>query len=185
MDAKSPFASKTLWINVLAALAAIVQVLQGQPWCSPDLQAALLAIINIALRFLTGQPIELPKTGGKAVLALALAGALFGSACSVYGPPGMSDETYGKLQSGAEYLDASLSAVSTALETAASTLPPEKQARLTDAREALLTAKAAASTFKANMSSPAQADNAWTVARAALSTAISVAGPILIQAMVR
>jgi hypothetical protein len=49
--------SKTLWLNVLAAAIVIVQALQGQPWLEPEIQVAILAVLNAILRLVTSQAI--------------------------------------------------------------------------------------------------------------------------------
>lgn len=72
MDTKSLFASKTFWVNALAAVAACVQALDGQPWFDPTIQAAILAVVNIVLRVLTGQPVTI-SGGNKTTIALVLA----------------------------------------------------------------------------------------------------------------
>lgn len=85
MDCKSVFASKTVWLNVIAAVIAIVQGFQGQPWINPEWQALILAVLNVIVRFLTSQPVSLSGTGCRPagpLLVLALTGALLLSACS-------------------------------------------------------------------------------------------------------
>lgn len=56
---KNPFASKTLWLNVLVGAATIL-VPQAQDAVSqhPTLSSAILTGANIALRFVTNQPIN-------------------------------------------------------------------------------------------------------------------------------
>ena len=58
---KSPLKSKTEWINALAAIIAIVQAFQGQPWFNVELQLLILAVLNACLRFLTNTGLR----GGK------------------------------------------------------------------------------------------------------------------------
>ncbi len=45
--------SKTLIFNLAAVIIAIVQLAQQQAWISPELQAGILAIVNILLRLIT------------------------------------------------------------------------------------------------------------------------------------
>jgi len=50
------YSSKTLWLNIIAV---VVIILQGQfgYTLSPEIQVAILALINIALRAITKQEI--------------------------------------------------------------------------------------------------------------------------------
>lgn len=71
-DPKHPFASKTIWVNLLTALIAVAAAMQGQDFIkeNPLLTAGLvfgLAVLNAGLRFVTDAPI-----GFKAVLAAAV-----------------------------------------------------------------------------------------------------------------
>ena len=52
--AKSLFTSKTFWFNVLAGATAIMGIVP----ISPEATGAVTAVINIALRALTKQPIK-------------------------------------------------------------------------------------------------------------------------------
>lgn len=45
--------SKTIWLNVVACVIAIVQALQGEAWFKPELQVLILAVLNAIVRFLT------------------------------------------------------------------------------------------------------------------------------------
>lgn len=56
-ESKPWWQSKTLWVNAMSAVAVCVQALAGQPWFSPELQAAILAGVNVVLRLLTNQPV--------------------------------------------------------------------------------------------------------------------------------
>lgn len=58
MESKKWYTSKTVIANVLAAVLVIVQALQGQPWLDPEMQAAILAVINVLLRLVTRQPVS-------------------------------------------------------------------------------------------------------------------------------
>lgn len=76
MPDKSILASKTFWLNALAVVIASVQALAPQPWFDPSLQAMILAVANIGVRFLTSQPVALPGGTPKLLAALLLAGIL-------------------------------------------------------------------------------------------------------------
>ncbi|GAB6037133.1 hypothetical protein JCM15519_16920 [Fundidesulfovibrio butyratiphilus] len=56
-EPKSWWKSKTLLVNGLSAIAVCVQALSGQPWFDPELQAALLSMVNVVLRIMTNQPV--------------------------------------------------------------------------------------------------------------------------------
>lgn len=116
------------------------------------------------------------------------------SACSgmIYGDysdnstPAMSEQTYAKLQAGAEYLDSSLTAMNTALDSIAGSLPADKAAKLTDARATMTIAQNAATVFKSSMNSSTESSNkAWDTARSAISTALAIVGPLVIQSMLK
>jgi hypothetical protein len=47
--------SRTLWINLLAAVAIIVQMITGKELFSTEVQAGILALINLVLRLRTNQ----------------------------------------------------------------------------------------------------------------------------------
>lgn len=51
------YASKTLWVNVIALVAMVGQGVTGHVLVSLELQATILAIINMVLRFVTKKPI--------------------------------------------------------------------------------------------------------------------------------
>jgi len=55
--AKKWYRSKTIWVNLIAAGAMIVQSQTGFV-ISPEEQAAILAVVNLVLRAVTGEPIE-------------------------------------------------------------------------------------------------------------------------------
>ena len=50
---KKWYASKTLWVNLIAIIAMIAQSVTGNQILDTDTQSALLALINIALRLIT------------------------------------------------------------------------------------------------------------------------------------
>jgi hypothetical protein len=62
---KSPMSSRVIWVNSLTTLIAVITVVSGQPWVANYPQAATIAVgclsvLNIALRFLTTEPISVP-----------------------------------------------------------------------------------------------------------------------------
>ncbi len=56
---KKWYKSRTLWLNILAILAFVVQTLEGQAWFPPLYQVLILGILNMIVRMITTQPIEL------------------------------------------------------------------------------------------------------------------------------
>lgn len=58
MDKKSIFVSKTFWVNILAVIAMTLQGVTGSDsLLSPEVQAAVLALVNIGLRTITKKSI--------------------------------------------------------------------------------------------------------------------------------
>lgn len=57
MDAKSFLKSKTLWVNAIAFIALIVQGFTGFV-IDVELQATLLTVINVILRFVTNSSVS-------------------------------------------------------------------------------------------------------------------------------
>lgn len=55
---KPIYLSKTFWVNVIALVAMLAQMQTGFV-ISPEEQIAIIAVINILLRIVTGQPIEM------------------------------------------------------------------------------------------------------------------------------
>ena len=53
---KKWYRSKTLWVNLIAILVLIIQTQTGFI-ISPEEQVAILAVINLILRWITGEPI--------------------------------------------------------------------------------------------------------------------------------
>ncbi|MFA6307093.1 MAG: hypothetical protein WC639_04790 [Patescibacteria group bacterium] len=49
--------SKTFWVNVLALIIFVVQGLTGETWINPAIQAAILAVLNLILRYLTNDAV--------------------------------------------------------------------------------------------------------------------------------
>lgn len=51
------YKSKTLWVNIIALLSLVAGDKLGMPLSEED-QLALLAVVNIVLRFVTKEPIK-------------------------------------------------------------------------------------------------------------------------------
>ena len=58
METKPFWMSKTLWINLLAALALIAQGINGTWVFSLEMQAIALSGINLILRLISKQPLD-------------------------------------------------------------------------------------------------------------------------------
>ena len=62
-DAKPFWASKTLWVNAVALIAAAAGALGLDIGLDPELQitivGAIMAVVNIVLRFVTDKPVTL------------------------------------------------------------------------------------------------------------------------------
>jgi hypothetical protein len=62
MDTTKFYASKTLWINVVATVATLAGVFKIDLGLTPEVQATvvttILALVNIGLRFVTTTPIS-------------------------------------------------------------------------------------------------------------------------------
>lgn len=59
MGTKSIFVSKTFWLNVALAGAAIVQQVTGTEIASGEVEALVAAALNIVMRFVTVEPVKL------------------------------------------------------------------------------------------------------------------------------
>ena len=61
MDTTKWFASKTLWVNVIAAVAALAGVFNLDLGLTPEVQATvvttILALVNVGLRLVTKTPV--------------------------------------------------------------------------------------------------------------------------------
>ena len=61
MDTTKWFASKTLWVNVIAAVATLAGVFKLDLGLTPEVQATvvttILALVNIGLRLVTKTPV--------------------------------------------------------------------------------------------------------------------------------
>ena len=55
---KKWYASKTLWVNVLAILGMATQEYFGEDIISTELQVLMLPVINVVLRLITDSKIE-------------------------------------------------------------------------------------------------------------------------------
>jgi hypothetical protein len=62
MDTTKWFASKTLWVNVIAAVAALAGVFKLDLGLTPEVQATvvttILALVNVGLRLVTKTPVS-------------------------------------------------------------------------------------------------------------------------------
>lgn len=60
MEIKAPWKSKVIWFNILAAvIIAANSIGFAQFSIDPDVQALVVVVINIVLRFLTTQKVSL------------------------------------------------------------------------------------------------------------------------------
>ena len=63
MNSKSILVSKTLWTNILMAIGAMLAYLSGQDYIPPEVVEYIIAlaipIVNIILRFMTKNPVDL------------------------------------------------------------------------------------------------------------------------------
>ena len=61
MDTTKWFASKTLWVNVIAAVAALAGVFKLDLGLTPEVQVTvvttILALVNVGLRLVTKTPV--------------------------------------------------------------------------------------------------------------------------------
>jgi hypothetical protein len=49
---------KTLWLNVIAGILALVQVFSEEVWFPVGYQVFIVAVLNAVVRLLTGEPIS-------------------------------------------------------------------------------------------------------------------------------
>lgn len=54
---KSIFNSKTFWVNVIGIIGIVVQQITGKNLITPELQVAILGLINIVLRSITKEAV--------------------------------------------------------------------------------------------------------------------------------
>lgn len=59
MDAKGLLESKTFWLNVVIVALVAFQALDGVAWIDPKAQAAIVAVLNVIMRLLTNQPVQI------------------------------------------------------------------------------------------------------------------------------
>jgi len=57
METKRWWLSKTVWANLVMAVAIVIQATTGEEWLDAELQGALIVIINLILRLVTKQPV--------------------------------------------------------------------------------------------------------------------------------
>ena len=57
MESKVWYLSKTIWVNLLAMVAIVIQVATGTAWLDAEIQGAILVIVNLILRIVTKQPL--------------------------------------------------------------------------------------------------------------------------------
>ena len=57
MDSKKLWESKTFWVNLIAGVGLLIQAVTGKEIVSLALQGQILAVVNVALRFITKQPV--------------------------------------------------------------------------------------------------------------------------------
>ena len=58
MDKKKWYQSRTVWVNALIAAAVIVQAVTGEAWLDAQVQAAIIVVVNLILRVITGKPLS-------------------------------------------------------------------------------------------------------------------------------
>lgn len=58
---KTWYSSRTLWVNAIAIVAIIAQAITGNELINAEGQVAILAIVNVLLRAITGKPIKWGK----------------------------------------------------------------------------------------------------------------------------
>ena len=52
-ESKKWYQSKTLWANVVAGVAGLIQSMTGTAWIDPEAQIGILALVNVVLRIIT------------------------------------------------------------------------------------------------------------------------------------
>lgn len=58
MESKKWYTSKTLWVNLIAGVAAIYQTFTGTVLLDAEAQVGILAVVNAVLRAVTSTGIE-------------------------------------------------------------------------------------------------------------------------------
>lgn len=59
MDGKPWYRSKTLWVNAIALAAIIINTVTGADVVDEAAAAAVITVVNLVLRLVTGRPLEL------------------------------------------------------------------------------------------------------------------------------
>jgi hypothetical protein len=132
METKAWYLSRTLWFNLIAGIALIVQSQFGF-LIDVDAQAGLLTVINLALRVITSQPLEWKtespagNTAGRSRLSLlvflAFAALWLITACATTAPvtaPGATTPAVTSKDNPMQLAGKSLLAVKSTIVTAAS-----------------------------------------------------------------
>ena len=185
---KSLFASRTFWLNALAVLAALAQAVAGQPWLDPEWQAALVAVANIFLRLVTSRPVSVSGSGGlRGLVVLALSGSVVLGGCAGVSVSGVDAARH---DAALAYLRASLATVQSACERA-KVLHPENAAAIeaqaapviAQLRDAVGAYDRAIASERLAVNGSSAAYGAWSVARSVLTSAVSVLGPVVINAL--
>ncbi len=57
MESKTWYLSKTICVNLLAAVAIVIQIATGTAWLDAEVQGAILVVVNLILRIVTKQPL--------------------------------------------------------------------------------------------------------------------------------
>lgn len=185
MECKPIFRSKVFWFNICYGVLAVVQALQGEPWFAPQWQAVIVAVVNVALRFLTDQPVTM--TGRKCppltlLLAFALSGALGLSACA-----GLNANTHpfdpSAQLAGLDYLQASLASVQASAEQVKLAHPELAGRVVAEVDPVLASLGRAVDGYRAALMAGTGAPTAWSQAQVILTSVLQVLAPILIQAV--
>jgi len=59
MEEKKKFwQSRTVWTNLVMAVAVLIQALAGQEWLDAEAQGAIIILANLVLRIITSQGLE-------------------------------------------------------------------------------------------------------------------------------
>lgn len=56
---KKWYLSKTMWVNIIATIALILQTVTGNDVLSPEVQGVILGLLNIILRIITKHGLQL------------------------------------------------------------------------------------------------------------------------------
>jgi len=58
MEKKRWFESRTVWVNILMAGGILAQTLTGDAWLDAEAQGAIVVVVNLVLRLITGKPLS-------------------------------------------------------------------------------------------------------------------------------